>query len=92
MEDVAIPGHLTAQPRVIAALCAECQTQFQASHKPDFCGACGCIDGPWVLMSMAHEMRGGRIRVAMRARLAGVWSAAARAQAVVDLGDMLEGG
>mgnify|MGYP006921316038 CR=1 FL=1 len=92
MEDVANRLTSTAQPRVIAALCAECQTQVRATHKPDFCGACGVIDGPWVLMAMAHEMRGGRIRVAMRARLAGVWSAAARAQAVVDLGDMLEGG
>lgn len=88
MEDVATDP----SPRVIAAVCGECETQVRATHKPDFCGACGAIDGPWVLVTQWSAITGASLRLGLRYRLAGVWSAARRAQAVVDLGDMLEGG
>ncbi len=78
-------------PGVIAAVCGECETQISASHKPDFCGTCGAIDGPWVLVTHHVTVGSGGVRAGMRLRLAGAWSAAARAQAVVDLGALLEG-
>lgn len=92
MEDVASHHPSPAQARVIAAVCAECETQVRATHKPDACFACGVIDGPWVLVTQWSDISGARLRLGMRYRLAGSWTAAARAQAVVDLGDKLEGG
>lgn len=91
MDDVAT-HHPTAQARAIAAVCAECETQVRATHKPDFCGACGAIDGPWVLVTQWSAITGASLRLGLRYRLAGSWTAAARAQAVVDLGSLLEGG
>lgn len=79
------------EPRttIIAAVCGECETQTPARMKPDFCGACGTIDGPWVMVRMASSLSGAAVSVGMRVELAGVWSAAARERARVELGSML---
>lgn len=77
--------------KAIAAVCGKCETQARASHKPDACFACGVIDGPWVLVVQRSAVRGASLRIDMRFRLAGTWTAAARAQAEADLGDRLEG-
>lgn len=81
----------TAQARTIAAVCGECEAQIYATHKPDFCGACGCIDGPWVLLIQRSVMRGASMRLDLRFRLVGTWRPAQRAQAEADLGDRLDG-
>lgn len=82
----------TADPSLpMTALCGECETAFPASHKPDFCGACGAIDGPWVLITTRVAMAGASLRVTPRARLVGTWSAEARALALVALGSLVEG-
>lgn len=79
------------EPRttIIAAVCGECETQTPARHAPDACFACGSIDGPWVIVRMATSMSGAVLGVGMRCELAGVWSAAARERARVELGDAL---
>lgn len=81
------------EPRTITtvAVCGECETQFSATHKPDACFACGVIDGPWVLLTLRSELRGASVSVTTRAHLVGTWSAAARAQALVALGSLVEG-
>lgn len=76
---------------IVAAVCWECEEQAAATQKPDFCGACRTVDGPWVLVVQRSAVRGASLRMDLRFRLAGTWTAAARAQAEVDLGDRLEG-
>lgn len=79
------------EPRttIIAAVCGECETQTPARQKPDFCGACRSVDGPWVLVRMASTLSGAAVQVGMRVELAGVWAPAARERARVELGSML---
>lgn len=71
------------------AQCGECSAEMAATHQPDFCGHCGTIGGPWVLGQLTVSVD-GCLRAGLRYRLAGAWTAEARAQAVVDLGEALE--
>lgn len=77
---------------VTTAMCGRCEKVFPATHKPDACFACGYIDGPWVMLTTTIQMEGCALRSVPRAQLVGTWEPEARAQALVDLGSLVEGG
>lgn len=62
---------------VIAAVCGECATSYDAHWLPDFCGTCGCINGPWALVHLDIQEDGTS---EIRPEYVGAWSREAQRQ------------
>ena len=55
-------------------MCLGCEGRFDATHVPDFCGACGEIGGRWLLIHMDVDIRGATLGMRMEYEAVGPWT------------------
>lgn len=75
MEDVQ-----TASPKTATLICGACRWTCQGHQVPDFCGRCGTVGAPWLMLRpLVSCGSGASMRVQLESTFHGEWDERERA-------------